>query len=463
MQIYRCYYFLQVSSGTRCSMKLTNTCEVSDSIASCRGIIQSIPNDLPKYSTELHLLVTENALVHHVILETFQLFPTQMPQLRIFTISLLDRTLDKGFQCKVYIGTDFFSSTPHLSIFRIATEAQITFQEDSFLPLKQLRVLDLTRTKNLNLTSFIESIKSLKQNPLETLILKNVQGINKNNKNPYLPDVDISKIICTLSETLRTLDLSHNDILTITMTSVTNCIYRLRSVDLRYNIIVHFRTGEHSHLTPMLLGAEIFYLDHMWDDRDADVHLWHDNQQQEEVSLKPINSTENFLPASLKAEAELAGYLLDWMDDMREHCPRMNKNLLPCFPKSWNTLDKSQCSAAQCLFLCTVCDENENEPGNFFQILGQQCDLTHCFKNTTLPLFFLKEFHQSHNSGRHSPFEGYMFGNVLGTNTLCFYKKNNLEILDISFSENYDLRQSMPNISKPHNVPCILVYIGLKN
>ena len=212
-----------------------------------------------------------------------------------------------GFQCKLHVGTGFFNSASHLSMLRISAKAKITFQEDSFDSLKHLQVLNLTRTKDLSLRSYIVSIKSLKQNPLETLILKNAQSVNTNDQDSYLPNVDISKIICPLSETLKTLDLSHNDILTITMTPTINCVYRFHSLDLRYNIIAHFLADEHtevtSPLTLMLFGVEIFYLDHMWDNRDADEHLWHDRQQQEQGQglLRPGNILDYVLPAGLKS------------------------------------------------------------------------------------------------------------------------------------------------------------------
>ena len=450
-------FCIQLSYGDDCNAKdrSPEDCLVHNGIATCHGPIHTIPKDLPTCITHLYINIeTGNTKeFNFMVMDLSQPFYHEMNHLEVIEVKLVDRSQYEHFTVNLNIKERFFSKLPQLRVFQVKTNGIITFTSDAFYSINTIQTLDFTRTRNLNLSSFIESLDNLRQNPpIRSLILKNVQSLI-HSLSTYKSNVDLSQIVCPLVSTLKHLDLSHNDVVFLTMSSIQGCyVYTLDTLDLRYNLITTYFTdtsiiSDYPLYNMLLAGVKVLYYDHNWSDHDADNNLWQDNKLTEEDSEKQQeNQKQDGQEATdNKGVSLLSGYIQDWLDEMKEYCPSMNPNLF-CLWKGFQNVSDDPCSLITCIFpnvnrTCHQHSRNTNFGDVASQVLREQCNLRHCMGNTLLPLFAATEFYMHHISGRHSTFIGNsVMGNTNAT-TLCFAKKNNGRVFDISFSEAYSVNQ----------------------
>ena len=378
-----------------------------------------------------------------------------MKNLTVINISLKDRTKYNKFIVKFHIGEEFFSTIPQLEIFRVRTQGEITFSADALQVTNHLRVLDFTRTKYLELRSFYGSVEN-QSTSIEALTLKNVQALSPTGKLPYIATVDLSKIVCPLSNTLRRLDLSHNDIQAIVLSKTIKCVYWLDELDLSYNLIIDTREDTnptfYSVLFPLLLGIRVLHGDHMWSEHDIDSHLWKDSADYEEnaVEQRPMSdfsALAPLIPPDFLAYLPLAGYVTSWLEEMKQYCPALNTDLLCLFRSTTHAgITRITCPMIKCLFPhgSQKCNDPHADYNTVIEILAEQCkDLQHCDGNMLIPVASTTEFYINHISGPHSLFQSSTaFRNENHTaDTLCFASNNDLQILDLSYSEAYYLKQ----------------------
>ena len=258
-----------------------------------------------------------------------------MQNLTIINISLLDRTNYQKFAVKFHITKDFFTTVPQLQVFSVRTKGEITFSPDALQNTNHLRVLDFTRTKYLDLQSFYGSVEN-QNTSIETLILKNVQTLSPTGQFHYVASVDLSKIVCPLSKTLRKLDMSHNEIQSIVLSQTTGCVYWFDELDLSYNLIINIREGTdptfYLALFSSLLGVRVIHADHMWSEDDIDSDLWKDTDDYvegavEERSMPSFDAQKAPIPQNMITYLPFVPYVISWLDEMKQHCPALKKDL----------------------------------------------------------------------------------------------------------------------------------------
>ena len=367
-------------------------CDIVDGVATCRGTIKAIPQELPTCITQLHLILDKQGLSTET-LESNQLFYQEMQNLTIINISLVDRTNYHKFVVKFHIGKTFFTTVPQLQIFRIRTQGEITFSPDALQKTHHLRVLDFTRTKYLDLQSFYGSAE--KQNTsIETLILKNVQTLSPTGQFPYVASVDLSKIGCPLSKSLRKLDLSHNDIQAIVLSQTTECVYLFDELDLSYNLIIDAREDTNPTfylvLFPLFLGVRVIHGDHMWSEDDIDSDLWKNTDDYVEgaVQQRPMPSFDALkalIPQELIAYLPFVPYVISWLDEMKQYCPALEADFNCLITTTTRSgIIRINCPVIKCLFPhgSEKCNETNDDYDTVIQILAEECkDLQHCDGN----------------------------------------------------------------------------------
>ena len=324
-------FCLQLSYGGNCDAtnRLPEDCECDDGTATCRGPIQAFPKDLPPKITRLSIIieiVNKNEF-KPVVMNLSEPFQQEMEDLEIIEIKLVGRSQYEHFTVKLDIDDRFFSKLPHLRVFRVKTKGWITFTTHANHSINTIETLDFTRTRHLNLTSFLGSLQGLKQNPIRSMILKHVQSLSYSSQLTYKSDIDLSQIICPLVTSLKHLDLSHNDIISLTMSSMPDCsVYYLDILDLRYNLITTYNSetsmiSDYPMYNVLLIGVKVIYFDHNWNDNDADNNLWQDNNNE--------NKLDNEEP-----DANVIGYIEDWVDEMKKILPFNDSRLL--LPAGWS-------------------------------------------------------------------------------------------------------------------------------
>ena len=466
-------FCFQLSYGGDCKAKnrLPEDCECDDGTATCRGPIHTFPTDLPPNITHLYIIieiVNKNEF-KPVVMNLSKPFQQKMDHLEVIEIKLVDRSQYEHFTVKLDVDGVFFSNLPRLRVFRVKTKGRITFAARAFHSINTIQTLDFTRTRFLDLTTFIKSLDGLKQNPIRSLILKNMQSSIYSSHSTYKSDIDLSQIICPLVTSLKHLDFSHNDIMSLTMSKMGDCYaYVLDTLDLRYNLITAYNTdtnmiSNYPMYNVLLIGVKVLHFDHIWSDNDADNNLWQDNKSIEEDNENMLeNQNQDGQEPKGKAGVSLITkymedkislslikeYMEDWVDEMKEHCPTMNAwpycqscLLLVGFE---NVLD-DPCSLITCIFpnITQTCQRATyaHVLDIVSQVLREQCNLQHCFLNALHPLFSATEVYNHHISGRYSTFTGYSLIGPTNATTLCFMENNNGRVLDISFSEAYGVNQ----------------------
>ena len=438
---------LQLAHADDCSAtgQQYDGCLVLDGIATCRGLIKAFPADLPNCITRLDIIIDigNKREFSPIVMESSQLFSHEMSHLEVIEIKIKDRLQYEHFIVKFQIGDKFFKGLSHLRELRVNTASRITPTKDAFQSVKTIHTLDFTRTTHLDLASFVHSIGSLKQNPIRSLMLKNVQSVSKSVK--YNSSVDLSTIVCPLTS-LKHLDLSHNDIVFIKMSSVRECYaYMLDTLDLSYNLITtHFTdtnpVGGYPMYNVLLVGLKVVHWDHMWSDHDADKNLWQDSRREEDDN-QDGNQTEEWQVAQKTGLQLIVRCLEGWLNEMKEYCPSMNKkpNQL-CLWDGFKKLTGDPCSLIECIFPSNNhnCQKHAAKSSIWellSQTLKEQCSLGHCIGNTLLPLCSLTELYADHVSGRHGSLGRFYWDNSDGPKQLCFVQTNNLKVVDISYSE----------------------------
>ena len=86
---------------------------------------------------------------------------------------------------------------------------------DFFAPVKSLKILDFSRTKQLNLNKFQETLFELGNNSIQKLLLRHVQAIALRLENNWVEALNLTKLLCPLGGTLGVIDLSFNDFLMV--------------------------------------------------------------------------------------------------------------------------------------------------------------------------------------------------------------------------------------------------------
>ena len=450
-----------MSFGDACSAMdhRQKDCVVNEGIAACRGPITEFPTHLPTCVTHLHIIIDiiNKKEFNPIVIASNQPFPKEMNHLEVIEMKLADRSHYEHFTVELNITGGFFTNLPQLRVFQVQCQGRIIFTTNAFHSINTIQTLDFTRTRLLDLTSFIESLDGLRQSLIRSLILKNVQSLSNSGLSTYKSNVDLSQIICPLVASMKHLDLSHNDIIYLTMSSMQDCyVYILDTLDLRYNLITAYFTDStivdaYPLYNVLLIGVKVLYFDHMWSDHEADNNLWQDNESIEEGNENQVeNQKQDRQEGRDNAGlSSLRGYIEDWLDEMKKYCPSMNPDLF-CLLAGFQHVNDDPCSLIACVFpnVSRTCREHSN--GTQFgqmvvQVFQEQCSLNHCIGNMFLP-FAKTEIYVHHVSGRHSSFGGYApLDPTTDTTTLCFVPTNSVRIFDISYTQSYGVNQIHEN------------------
>ena len=101
----------------------------------------------------------------------------------------------------------------------------------------------------------LETIPTLKKNPIQRLILKNCQAMTAQADNNYVQRLDLAEALCPLGSTLQDVDLSFNDMMAIFMNaSYFYCLPHLRSFDVSFNLLAAISTAPSGHEKSLGLG-----------------------------------------------------------------------------------------------------------------------------------------------------------------------------------------------------------------
>ena len=226
---------------TPCTFNNITNCSIENGLANCSSDqLPPVVESLPICITTFHFTATAPTAIggdHELELSLSNL--SRLINLSELYIEPTDRVVYAKIILSCF-GNTTLKHLQRLQVIAIKMKCHLHCQHvnivHDFLPFRllNLEVLDFSRSYALGISYF----NNLNGYPVKHLVLKYCQTLKPLADNSYTGVLNITELLCPLGNTLRSADLSFNDIIAVVMKiEDILCMKMLHTLDLRFNLI----------------------------------------------------------------------------------------------------------------------------------------------------------------------------------------------------------------------------------